>query len=188
MHLKTKTLIAQAIGFIALALLVIVFQKNNRKSMLKLMMSAALLYSLHFLVLGAFTGAALNFLNVFRSFVFASREDKSWAKHDYWLYVFLVAIAILGAITWQGAYSILALIAVAVQTMAFWATNTRKIRYISLIVPPCWFAYNLIVGSIPGMITEILILGSLLVGIYRFDIKKQDIQKVTKKHSASVKV
>lgn len=173
----TQMIIAQIIGFIALTLLIIVFQKNNRKSMLRLMMAAALLYALHFFILGALTGAVMNLLNVFRSYVFANRDDKEWAKHDWWLYVFLAAIALLGIVTWAGPYSILALMAVAMQTIAFWSKNTKKIRYISLVVPPCWFAYNFIVGSIPGMITEVLILGSLLVGLYRFDIKKQKLIK-----------
>lgn len=191
MVINTKIIIAQIIGFIALLLLVIVFQKNNRKSMLRLMMVAALLYSVHFFILGALTGSALNLLNMFRSYVFASRDDKQWAKYNWWLYVFIGAIIILGVTTWGGWYSILALTAVLVQTIAFWSTNTKFIRYISLLVPPCWFAYNYIVGSIPGMITEVMILSSLLVGIYRFDIQKQkpaNTKKVAKKRIASVKV
>lgn len=174
MVINTKIVIAQLIGFVALILLVIVFQRDNRKSMLRLMMAAALLYSVHFFMLGAFTGAAMNLLNMFRSYVFVNRDDAKWARHNWWLYVFLGAIFTLGVATWAGWYSVLAIVAVSVQTIAFWSTNTRVIRYISLIVPPCWFAYNLIVGSIPGMLTEAMILGSLLVGIYRFDIKKQE--------------
>ena len=173
MVINTKTIIAQALGFVALAILIIVFQKNNRKTMLQLMMVAAFLFSVHFFMLGAMTGAAMNLLNVFRSYVFANREDKKWAKHGWWLYVFLFLVAILGIFTWDGYYSALALFAVAVQTFAFWSKNTNVIRLISLIVPPCWFAYNFIVGSIPGMVTEVLILASILVGIYRFDIKKR---------------
>ena len=177
MTFNTKTIVAQVIGFIALAILIIVFQKNNRKTMLRLMMVAAFLFSVHFFMLGAMTGAAMNLLNVFRSYIFANREDKSWAKHDWWLYVFLLLVVVLGIFSWDGYYSALALFALAVQTFAFWSKNTNVIRLISLIVPPCWFTYNLIVGSIPGMVTEVMILTSLLVGIYRFDIKKQPAKK-----------
>lgn len=191
MVINTKIVIAQIIGFIALVLLVIVFQKNNRKTMLRLMMVAALLFSVHFYLLGALTGAAINLLNVFRSFVFEHRNDKKWAKHQWWLYVFLAAIIAIGIKTWAGYYSMFVIIASGSQTIAFWSKNTRKIRFIALIPPPFWFAYNLIVGSAPGMITEAMILGSLLVGIYRFDIKKQKTlkyKKATKKRISSVKI
>lgn len=168
-----KIIIAQIIGFIALGLLVILFQKDNRSIMLRLMLVAAALFSVHFLLLGAFTGAAMNGLNVLRSYVFERRNNKKWAKAWWWPFVFVAAVIVLGLVTWGGYRSIFVIIAVSTQTAAFWMNNTRKIRLISLISPPCWFVYNIIVGSVPGMLTEVMILGSLLVGIYRFDISSK---------------
>ena len=82
---------AQGIGFIALILTIIVFQSNNRKTMLYLQMAAAFFFSLHFALLGALTGSVTNFIGIGRSYVFAQREDKNWANNYIWLYLFIIS-------------------------------------------------------------------------------------------------
>jgi glycerol uptake facilitator-like aquaporin len=57
-------IIAQAIGIIALCFTIIGFQLNNRKKIIFILTISASLYSVHFLSLGALTGAAMNALNI----------------------------------------------------------------------------------------------------------------------------
>ncbi len=57
--------------------------------------------------------------------------------------------------------------------IAVWQNNPRSIRFLMLIPRPLWFIYNLFVGSYAGMIAEVFIFTSVLVGIIRFDILRQ---------------
>lgn len=161
---------AQSIGFVALALSVLLFQKNNRVTMLRLMMAASFLYTVHFFMLGAYTGSAMNALGLGRSYIYSEKNQKIWASSRIWPALFILMGIAFGYLTFEGLYSILPVIAVSFQTLVFWLNKTRMIRLLSLFSPPFWFAYNHIVGSIPGMIIEVLVFGSVCVAIYRFDI------------------
>lgn len=60
-------LIAQLIGFIALTVSILIFQFNKRTVMLRLGMIAGAIYAVHFFMLGAYTGSAMNLIGSFRS-------------------------------------------------------------------------------------------------------------------------
>jgi hypothetical protein len=57
--------------------------------------------------------------------------------------------------------------------LAVWQKNPRMIRLLSLLSPPLWLIYNVLSGSYPGILSEIFLLTSTLIGIYRFDIRKK---------------
>jgi len=44
-------------------------------------------------------------------------------------------------------------------------------RRLGLLSSPPWFTYNFISGSYPGMVIEVLLVTSNLIGQYRFDLK-----------------
>ncbi len=66
----SSSLLIQLIGLCAVVIAFLIFQTNNRTIMLKLSMAAGALWTIHFLLLGAMTGAAMNFIGVGRSYVF----------------------------------------------------------------------------------------------------------------------
>ena len=169
--LDMEQLFAQIIGFIALIFSIAIYQFDKRNTMLYLQLTSAFLFGIHFAMLGALTGALMNFINCFRCYVFAN-YDKQWAKSNYWLYLFLGLFWISGILSWQEWYSVLAIIGMTASTFAFWMKNTTKIRFISLISPPSWFTHNFLVNSYPGMIGEIFIFTSTIIGIIRFDKKR----------------
>ena len=166
-----KNLAIQAIGFIGLFFVALSFQNKQRKGILLFQMLASVFYVIHFLLLGALTGFIMNLISIARCYVFYNKE-KEWASKKIWLYFFMV-LATLGAVfTWKNSFSILPMIGMCVGTASFWMNNPKHIRLLILISPPCWFTYNLISGSIAGMITEIFSLTSVVIGIIRFDIMK----------------
>ena len=77
---------------------------------------------------------------------------------------------VFGIVTWSGYFSILPILAMTIDSFAVWNKKTRNIRLLMMVPRPLWFIYNLIVSSYAGMITEVFVFFSLLVGIIRFDI------------------
>lgn len=159
----------QFIGFVGLGVSFLVFQVNRRRSMLRVQIIALLIYSLHFFLLGAFTGAALNIVGATRNYLFDKLHEH---KHSNWLpWIFIVVFSIATLLTWQGPLSLLPAIGMIGGTIAFWQSKPETMRLLALISPPAWLAYNLISGSYAGAIAEIIILSSTLLGIYRFDYR-----------------
>ena len=163
----------QTIGFIGLIFFVISFQQNNRKRLLILILIGQLIFLFHFIALEAWTAVAMNSVGAFRTLVFQYKGEKKWAGAQFWPGVFIGAFILFGILTWQAWYSLLPMIAMSIETIGLWMNKPKTIRIINLFPHPPWFTYNLIMGSWPGITTEILIFGSILIGIWRFDIRKK---------------
>lgn len=138
--------------------------------MLLVGMSACALWSVHFLLLGAATGAVMNLIGAARAFAFYKVEP---TKRNRWiLWSFLSLLAIATALTWQGIISLLPFAGSAANVIAYWQKQPKTIRRFALATPPPWFIYNVISGSYPGMIVEVLKMTSNIVGQYRLDFKR----------------
>lgn len=164
-------IIAQLIGFVGLGLAIASFQQNSHRRILFFQMLSGSVFTLHFIFLGAYSGAALNFVGMLRSIVFYNR-DKAWASSKAWLAVFITAFIAAGAITWTRWYSILPILAMVINTFSFWVKNPKYVRLFTLPGSPCWMVYNFLSGSYAGVLTEMFVSGSILVGMFRFDRKK----------------
>jgi hypothetical protein len=169
-------LVAQVIGFVAMGFALFVFQVNKRKTMLKLQTVAASLFTVHFYMIGAPTGAALNFIGIARNYSFYRFKSRSWLIPT----AFIAAFILVGVLTWQGPLSLMPMIAMTTGTIAFWQSGTAAIRLLALVAPPLWFTYNYLSGSYAGMITEVVYLSSNLIGIYRFDVKAKRLNIFSK--------
>ncbi len=163
-------LIAQIIGIGALLFVLLSFQKNSRYLILLFLIIAQILFTIHFGLLGAWTGAAMNGIAAFRTYIFNLRETKTWSNKPFWLYLFVVLFWVFGIVTWSGYFSILPILAMTIDSFAVWNKKTQYIRLLMLIPRPLWFVYNYTVVSYAGMITEIFVLFSIVIGIIRFDL------------------
>ncbi len=162
-------LLGQICGVIAVIIAISSFQFDNRRTMLKLALLASVFYVIAFASIGATTGAIMNAINGLRYLtflVFSPTRKNSWL-----LGLFIVIPVIATAVTWQGPKSLLAMAGTILISIAFWQTDERIIRILSLTAPPLWFIYDAMVGFYPGMFVEVFDTVSILVGRYRFDRK-----------------
>ncbi len=172
-------IITQCIGFCGAGLNFLSFQQNKRSKIIGFQIGAALLFIMHYILLGitngadAFTGAALNFIGLSRSIVFIN-NDKRWAKSPLWLVLFIIVSVVAGVLTWEDWYSFLPPLAMILTTVSYWMKNETKIRLITFPSSPCWLVFNIITGSVAGIVTECVVMSSLIIAIVRYDILKKD--------------
>lgn len=166
-------IVIQGIGLLALLFVIISFQKNKRSTILILINIAQLLFTLHFVLLQAWVGASMNALAAIRTFIFYKKEVINWLDSQVWLYIFVILTWLLGIIFWTNIFSVLPVLAMTVDAIAVWNKNTSKIRGLMLIPRPLFLIYNFTVGSYAGIITEIVVLFSILIGIFRYDVKSK---------------
>ena len=166
----------QGIGLAALVLGISIYQTNKRKTMLLLGMTACLLWSVHFFLLGAVTGASMNLIDTGRSFAFYKNKPTKRNRWILWFFISLVTLATL--LTWQGIISILPLSGSVIGSIAYWQKKPKYIRRLGFMTSPPWLVYNVISGSYPGIAVEILKMTSNLIGQYRFDFKRTSRRKL----------
>jgi hypothetical protein len=153
-----------------------VFQTNTRKNMLLLGLATCLLWTVHFYLLGAMTGSAMNLLAAARFCVYYRVKPAKQNRWMLWSFIGLTALAT--ALTWKGLISLLPFIGTASMVIAFWQTNPKYIRRLALTSSPPWIIYGAVVGSYPVIVAETLLLGSNFIGQYRFDFKLASRRKL----------
>jgi Bacterial inner membrane protein len=153
-------------GALGIACIIAIFQFNKRQTILRIQLLSGIFWVLHYIFLGAYTGATMNFLSVVRNYLF-----EHYRKSMYAFWFMLAAYTIAVMVTWHGVISLLPYTAMMIATIALWQKNPRTIRFMYLAVPLFWFTYNTIIHSYPGMIGDTITFVSLVTGIWRFDIK-----------------
>ncbi len=171
MSILHNQIIIQLIGFVAFGLSLLIYQFNKRRTILNVQLLASLLFSVHFFLLGAYAGSAMNFLGATRNYFF---NQFRYVQNSVWLlWLFVGIFAIATALTWQNIYSVLPAIGTISGAFAAWQSKTKNIRLISLISPPAWLIYAVHSHSYAGIVTEVFVLSSILLGMYRFDWRKK---------------
>lgn len=164
-------ILTQIIGIAAMAASVYSFQLNKHKHIMIVQIIATALFGIQYYLLGAFTGAMLDAVGVVRDIVFYNK-DKKWASGNVWTVVFSLMMVVFGIVTYQGVASIFMIVSMVFNTITFSFTKPKLVRRTILIASPFMLVYNILTGSIGGIINEIFAEISSVVGMFRHDFKK----------------
>lgn len=165
--------ISEIAGLAAMILALLSFQQKKRRDIMLFQMSASLLFSTQLFLVGAVTGGCIDLISFVRTLIFSNNEKK-WAKSKLWLFLFLGAITVTGALTWKDGWSVLPILGAWFSTLALWMKKEKQIRFISLFVGPCWLIYDLVSGAYTGALNEVAAMTSIIIGIIRLDRKKTE--------------
>jgi hypothetical protein len=160
---------AQIIGVIAFMLSAISFQAKSFKMINVLKIISQILFTIQYLMLGAFTAMLMNMFSFLRGFVYIALENKN--KSTQWAQLgFSITFIAMGIITWDGWIGVFAILGTVLQTIAFGNKNPAKIRIINL--PTCfmWMVYNWHYRSVGGLLSDVFSFVSIIIGIIRLDI------------------
>lgn len=161
--------IIQILGIIGIGASIVSFQSNNHKTILAFRTLNEFFFGIQYILLGAYTGAAMNFFGCIRNVLFSRLVEKGRSTITPRI-VFCGIFTAAGMLTWGGAKSILIIFAKGVSTLAYGSSHTRYMRILIFTTSACWLAYNLCVKSYTGALCEALTLGSIISGFIRFDI------------------
>lgn len=168
-----KDILIQCIGFVGTALFFISYQCKSNRNLFRVQLLSYLFYTAHFVLLGAWTGAASYVINAFRSFCLGSRNKFLRSR---WMCVLICVMQVAAlCLTWAGWISILPIAANIAATIGGYTHNARKIRAAGMFInSPLWIVYNVIVGSWAGILDEVLSETSMIVSVVRYGWKNLD--------------
>ena len=165
----TSQLIAQLLGFLGTIIIVVGMQQKKYKHIVICKIGNEFLSAIHYLLLGGYTGMLANFASCLTNGCYYFRIKKGKSTLPFQI-VFATMFVIIGALSWHGPISILVVLAKLISSVALGIKNPRVIRILNLISNPCWLAYNIYVGSIAGIITDSLVIISVLIAVIRLDV------------------
>ena len=166
--------VTQAIGFVATGLEIGSYQCKSSRKLIFVQMCGNIAFLTHMLMLGAYSGCINLLISCIRNFILSSKGE--WARWKGWLWV-LVGANLLGTfLTWESPFSLLPCIAVIAITVGCWTRNGKKIRIASFCCSsPSWLIYDIYSGSYSGIVTEIFVLSSVVISIFRYGWKALDV-------------
>lgn len=177
-------IVAQIFGIVGMICNILVFQQKTHKKVLIWQFFAASAFALNYFLLGAVVGGMLNVVGAIRSIVFLYKE-KTKANSVFWLIFFICAFSSSYPLTFLAfgteptlknfVIELLPVIAMIIATITLRMGSAKAVRGFGLISSPMWLIYNCFSGSIGAIASEILNLISIIVGIFRFDIKKKNV-------------
>lgn len=169
----------QLAGILGISVNVIIYQQKKNKKLLFYKLISDFLWLLHYLLLGACSGAWIAAIGIFRETVFIN-QDKKWAKGNYWLLIFIACSIISSVFSWKGIFSLLPAIASVLSVISFWRNKPKLTRFLALVISSCMFTYDLVCGSYMGIANEVFTTASAIFGILRYDVMRKNEKNSTK--------
>lgn len=168
-------LIIQCFGFCGMLCSIISFQCRKHGKILFFRTMNELLFGIQYILLGAYTGAAMNFIGCVRNVLF-SRQVEKGKSTILSRVIFSVLFLAFAVATWSGVKSILIGIAKVGSTVAYGCRNTIAMRLIIFLTSTLWLVYDICVGSWAGAASESFTIVSIFVALFRIGrMKRREI-------------
>jgi hypothetical protein len=111
-------------------------------------------FVVHYALLGQWTAVAMNGVMGVQTMLALLFVDVPRLR---WLYYALIPAPIaIGLMTWHGMPSLLAATATMLSTLGRMQRGEQALRVLLLASAPVWAAHDLVVGSAPGLIADLL--------------------------------
>lgn len=177
-------LFAQALGIIAMALLIFSFQFKKNVGHFIMQALGCGLFCIHYLLLGLggeatnWSGFMMDALSATRALILLGGEKTNKLPFLIAQLVAAAAALVLTITVFREVWW-LALFPFAAQTanlLGTWTRHPRKMRWVQLgVVSPCWLAYNILITpmSIGGIICETFNMVSVVVYFIRMHLEKK---------------
>lgn len=160
-----KIIIAQIIGIIAIILNILSLQYKKKKKVMNMQLIANALFSLQYLVLGAFSGAYMNVITVIRCLLY-KKYNSSRKKVPTYLVIFVITLCLIaGYVGYNGLFSLIPTIITIIYCIAATSKNVKKYKLIYGLCAIVWLYYNFKVKALVNMIGNIFEIASAIISL-----------------------
>ena len=164
--------VPQIIGILAVITFLLSYQQKKRRNIILCNVLSRALYILQYLLLGAISGAVLDILGAVSSVIAEKKEHPFIKKHIKIVFLSINAVIITAGLTIclinKNPLDLLPVAGVLLHTGAFWITNEKIIRRISLLGSPFWLVYNVASRAYGSAIGDALTIGSIIIAMIKF--------------------
>lgn len=162
-------IIIQGIGFLAMAAFLISYQIKSNKGLFISQSIGNLLFGLLYVLIDGVSGGLTSVLIIIRNIQIMKKSKHPILGKPFWPVLYLALDILLVRLSWTGLVSLLPLLAFTAGTFMYWTDNAQKIRLANLMCCcPSWLIYDVLTGSIAGIINETLTIISILISIFRY--------------------
>ncbi len=164
-------ILVRVLGIAGLITSIIPFQFKRHKHIVLCKMLSTFCFATQYFALGAYTAAWMDLVSSLRNYLFYWSVDRKKSTVPVMI-AFSLLLCTITATTWAGPLSLIPLLAKVISTVSYGMKNERLLRFITL--PSCilWVFYNCTVGGYEAAAGDMLTFISVIIAIYKFDIRK----------------
>ena len=155
------------VGALGIAANVIIYQQKSGKKLVFWKLISDVLWALQYIMLGAYSGAAIAVIGIFREIVFYN-NDKKWARSRLWLLFFICVSVLSGILTFKSVFSLLPMVASVLSILGFWRKSPSLSRVLAFPISASMLTYDIYAVSYMGIVNEVLTIISAVIGIIRY--------------------
>lgn len=126
---------------------------RRRSGMLLAQAGASFCFTVHYTLIDAVTAGFMNLLSSLQAAVALPLGERPEFRKLYLAILPVIAVALV--VTWNGLPSAFAAGGTTMISLARYQTDVVRLRLLMLCALPLWFAHNALVGSVPGMISDV---------------------------------
>jgi len=146
------SIVTQGVGFLAFATGIYAFTHQNDRHLKLSMTGQNLLLSIHFFMLGAYTGGVAAAINIVRYYLSIYSIGRKFAP------LFIVLYIGLGLYLYQEPKDVLAIVSAVIATCAVFYAHGMKMRILLSLCTFLWLVHNVMAMSIGPSLMEVMIL------------------------------
>lgn len=171
-------IISQIIGLAAVGLYLLSYQLKKRRQIVWVTCVSNALYVLQYILLGAFSGAVMDFTSTVSSFLAAKKNDAPFVKYKKILMLsniaVITAVGLASALIQKDPIELIPLAGALFQTGGLWFDNEQTIRKFGLCSAPFWLVYNFISQAYGAALGSVLAIVSIVVAMVRYRNCKEE--------------
>lgn len=162
----------QIIGFVAMAFCIGSYQVKSGRGLILCKTAGDLLYVVHYLLLGSYSGCVTLGVSAVNQIVYSFRGRQKWADWKGWRWLFSGLMVATCLLVWRGSFrisNVFAMVSMLSVSLTAWSDNAQVMRVNKLFLAgPLWVVYTIAAGSISNLLCEVIGMASAAAGIYRY--------------------
>ena len=166
-------IIGQILGIVAIIIGFVTFQMKTKRQILFMQTTTAVIFCVHYFLIGAMTGVVMNIVATIRNLVYDYCGTKGY-KTKLVPITFVVIQAAVAILVWEAWYSVFVLLGICINTYCMSLSKPQNVRSSILVSSPLVFIYNAFTLSIGGMIYESVAVASSAIGLFRYMKNKKE--------------
>ena len=156
------------VSILSIFLFVISIQFKDKKDILLIQTFASMCYFIVYLILGSYSGCAIELIEQTKDIVFYRYEKKKKEISIILLIIFVSSLIIASIVTYDGFYSLMPLIINLLYFVSSYFKNPKYMRITMLLCGFLWIYFNFKVGAYIIIIGNILEIISAIISLVRY--------------------
>lgn len=171
-------IVAQLLGIVIIIGNAVTMQLKRKKEILIGFIIINAICVVQFCMLQGYSASLICFVAIIQAVINYQYERKEKEFPKYLVILYILSSFLCGMVTYQKPLDVLPVIAAILYTLSIIQNKEKNLRILVLLNITIWAIYDTIIGAYTNTISDIVFMGSTIIGMVRYDILKGKKEKI----------